>query len=97
MNRRWFLRGLTGAIAGVAISEELIEALKPKSTISLPAREIRFVPHDYMMGIEKFEARIMRPRVLAFANNVDHEMMKFYFAKSVGIERITLTYGIESP
>ena len=47
MNRRWFLKGLAGAGAAVAISSELIEALKPKSTIFLPPK---FGWHPYQPG-----------------------------------------------
>jgi hypothetical protein len=38
MNRRGFFKGLLGAAAGVAISDQLVEALQPKRAIFLPPR-----------------------------------------------------------
>lgn len=44
MNRRWFLKGLAGAGAAVALSDELLEALKPKSAIFLPPKNGWWMP-----------------------------------------------------
>jgi hypothetical protein len=55
MNRRWFLKGLAGAAAGVAISDELMEALKPKSSIFLPPKSGWWMPPLRMREIEQYD------------------------------------------
>jgi hypothetical protein len=55
MNRRWFLKGLAGAGAAVAISDELIEALKPKSTIFLPPKSGWLMPPLRMREVVAYD------------------------------------------
>ena len=80
MNRRGFLKVLSGAVAGVAISEELADALSPKKPfISLPPRTYTYRTVDVYLDLDTYYDRVLLPSIIKMAEEIENQTIIHLF------------------